>query len=413
MADTKISAATLTTPAATDLIPMERPSSAVARYSTIAAVVQAQAASVSASGAVELATTAEAQAGADTARAVTPAGLAAYFDQTLLAGDAFKLKIPGQTRPEFFQLYTAEALFAGVYDPVAYWGFNVDGVGSRVNASLPAIYQQFEADYYVGGKHVQEWSFNCYPSTGSAQRYMAFVNNRDNYKETYWHFWVGTESNSFFNISDIETNTTLFSINAVTQKIYHYLDTIVGGKFEVNATGILSADNDRFAVMGTYTPSADFWPVKFVYSINPTANISTGAMLVQPTYTLPAGVAFNTVYGSYFYKPTITKLSESTLGYAYNILIGDTPTEAQYGNWAIWSYGRAGFGNGANFGGAEYDDEATDPVDIVTGTLRQRVAKTPATAGAAGRTGQICWDADYIYVCTATNTWKKVQIATW
>jgi hypothetical protein len=23
------------------------------------------------------------------------------------------------------------------------------------------------------------------------------------------------------------------------------------------------------------------------------------------------------------------------------------------------------------------------------------------------------WDADYIYVCTATNTWKRVAIATW
>jgi len=39
--------------------------------------------------------------------------------------------------------------------------------------------------------------------------------------------------------------------------------------------------------------------------------------------------------------------------------------------------------------------------------------KTPATAGATGVTGTITWDADYIYVCTATNTWKRTAIATW
>jgi hypothetical protein len=40
-------------------------------------------------------------------------------------------------------------------------------------------------------------------------------------------------------------------------------------------------------------------------------------------------------------------------------------------------------------------------------------AKTPASATATGITGQIAWDADYIYICTAINTWKRVAIATW
>jgi hypothetical protein len=40
-------------------------------------------------------------------------------------------------------------------------------------------------------------------------------------------------------------------------------------------------------------------------------------------------------------------------------------------------------------------------------------AETPASATATGVTGQIAWDANYIYICTATNTWKRVAIATW
>ena len=39
--------------------------------------------------------------------------------------------------------------------------------------------------------------------------------------------------------------------------------------------------------------------------------------------------------------------------------------------------------------------------------------KTPANAGDTGTKGEICWDASYIYVCTATDTWKRVAIATW
>jgi len=39
--------------------------------------------------------------------------------------------------------------------------------------------------------------------------------------------------------------------------------------------------------------------------------------------------------------------------------------------------------------------------------------KTPSSASDTGTTGTITWDASYVYVCTATNTWKRVAIATW
>lgn len=31
-------------------------------------------------------------------------------------------------------------------------------------------------------------------------------------------------------------------------------------------------------------------------------------------------------------------------------------------------------------------------------------------SGDNGTAGQICWDADYIYVCTATNIWKRATL---
>lgn len=55
----------------------------------------------------------------------------------------------------------------------------------------------------------------------------------------------------------------------------------------------------------------------------------------------------------------------------------------------------------------------TAKYDFNTDILRLRTAKTPATSGAAGNTGDICWDADYIYVCIADSTWRRGSIATW
>lgn len=50
---------------------------------------------------------------------------------------------------------------------------------------------------------------------------------------------------------------------------------------------------------------------------------------------------------------------------------------------------------------------------LTAGDLIITTTTTPASAGATGTAGTIAWDADYIYVCVATDTWKRVGIATW
>ncbi len=52
-------------------------------------------------------------------------------------------------------------------------------------------------------------------------------------------------------------------------------------------------------------------------------------------------------------------------------------------------------------------------VTLSAGDLIITTSTTPASAAAAGVVGTIAWDASYMYVCTATNTWKRVAIATW
>lgn len=69
------------------------------------------------------------------------------------------------------------------------------------------------------------------------------------------------------------------------------------------------------------------------------------------------------------------------------------------------------------------NDQWSETKDIVVNTPAARVElntdlqlsqpTVPTTAADLGAVGQISWDADYIYICTATDTWKRVGIATW
>ncbi len=55
----------------------------------------------------------------------------------------------------------------------------------------------------------------------------------------------------------------------------------------------------------------------------------------------------------------------------------------------------------------------TGLLDVADNKLRVRTAQTPASATASGNQGEIAWDASYVYVCTATNTWRRAALSTW
>ncbi len=40
-------------------------------------------------------------------------------------------------------------------------------------------------------------------------------------------------------------------------------------------------------------------------------------------------------------------------------------------------------------------------------------SKTPSNASDTGQAGQICWDTNYLYVCVASNTWKRIALSSW
>ena len=72
-------------------------------------------------------------------------------------------------------------------------------------------------------------------------------------------------------------------------------------------------------------------------------------------------------------------------------------------------------------GNVSISSSASDPGYLlnVNGTMRANqfylsaLNTAPASATATGTLGEIRIDANYIYICTATNTWKRAAIATW
>jgi len=48
----------------------------------------------------------------------------------------------------------------------------------------------------------------------------------------------------------------------------------------------------------------------------------------------------------------------------------------------------------------------------VTGNIRI-TGTAPANSNSNGSAGQIRYDDNYIYICVATDTWKRVEVSTW
>ena len=68
----------------------------------------------------------------------------------------------------------------------------------------------------------------------------------------------------------------------------------------------------------------------------------------------------------------------------------------------------------ASIGGATTVAGTLTATDTVSApSLKVTSSYTPSTSSSTGVTGQIVWDSSYVYICVATNTWKRAAITTW
>jgi hypothetical protein len=70
-------------------------------------------------------------------------------------------------------------------------------------------------------------------------------------------------------------------------------------------------------------------------------------------------------------------------------------------------------------GGEDFEDNTPDNFDNQEFILQGEelnyptVVGAPLTASSPGETGQIAYDNDYVYICIATNTWKRSALSSW
>ena len=136
---------------------------------------------------------------------------------------------------------------------------------------------------------------------------------------------------------------------------------------------------------------------------------------------LDPGQNSNTAIGSGAGRDLNTGTENIIIGYNAEASTTDVSNEITFGDTGNKSFripGSSFYINGGSEGtvGSRVGINTTTPteeLDVNADAIRIRTAQTPASATAAGEAGTVCWDANYVYICVATNTWKRAALSTW
>lgn len=83
------------------------------------------------------------------------------------------------------------------------------------------------------------------------------------------------------------------------------------------------------------------------------------------------------------------------------------------GIWAESTGGRLRIGAGGTSSGLTSSIEVTNSYVAFNHHIILSNTSFPATSSSAGLAGEFAWSSTHIYVCVATNTWKRAALSTW
>ena len=213
---------------------------------------------------------------------------------------------------------------------------------------------------------------------------------------------------------DISALSGTFSDNTGTYSI---------GASSSSLNGVLN-DVKIYSNILTATEVKDLYSnanIPFKYEGASNTVLTTGSLVVGKEYiidTFVAGDDFVNVGGTNVTGTVFTATGTSPTTWTNASSLRTQGNVADYNSSGVsdatW-YDQSGNGNDGTVSGALVTGR---PEERVVDTLRVdgaiiKALETPASAAAQGTVGQVVWDNGYIYICTATNTWKRVEIATW
>lgn len=359
-----------------------------------------------------------------------------YIDIKFAAKN-FEFNAPGAAIPTMYMTYTGRRVGLGTNTPRAI----LDIIGSGTSAStypvmisnsanVNIITARDDGNIGIGTSNpLQKLSV---VGTGTAGRVVMITQTATSISTGAYTFEIDSSSHS--------SNVTWAGAFGV--KVYSGMAFVINGlgnigigatsptaKLEVNGSIKLSAGNATYGItlpergqritIGTYGTISETLGGAGYITGNNIASSQTLSNTLTKVYSMNDSAQF------------IGMRYDRGVWFGTGIGAGD-PLETTYADstntrMVLWLTGNVGIGgtitNFTNMAGASVaiissnvgvgTNAPTAKVDINSDVLRLRTAKTPATAGASGNQGDISRDSNYIYVCTATDTWKRATLSTW
>lgn len=148
-----------------------------------------------------------------------------------------------------------------------------------------------------------------------------------------------------------------------------------------------------------------------IVNVGTTANDGTGDGLRDAFIRVNSNFANITSVGFTAANIRVTK----------TLYITDTTNSSSVDTGALVVDGGAGVAKDLYVGGnlivegntSTVEREIVSVSETITGNLILGNTYAPVANTSTGTTGQITWDGDYIYICVATDTWKRANLSTW
>jgi len=195
---------------------------------------------------------------------------------------------------------------------------------------------------------------------------------------------------------------TLLPFSAIGADRLMVKDSLGNTKFLVTDTGNVG--------IGTTSPSFPLTVqggsgISPAVGINVTDNTQEGYFGMQQNGTLIGTFeAFGSNFGTSWLRNALAFTAQvADLGTIQLITKSSTPSLTWYTRMFVANNGNIGIGTSA----------PTQVLDINSNGIRIELPKTPASSSAACNQGDMSWDASYVYVCVAANSWKRAALSSW
>lgn len=162
----------------------------------------------------------------------------------------------------------------------------------------------------------------------------------------------------------------------------------------------------QFYETGSPLESVMYWPGRVVVGTLESTSI-TGSITGDQ---VASGSIPGSVMRASMPTPMLTWQDSSALAGANGLTYGNTGPSGTNEATTPGNY----------FAVIEVTDGGTETVNALAGKIKThsqmavpRVVSVPGTATSTGTAGDIAYDSSYLYICTATNTWRRVAITSW